>query len=294
MNLRDIALAVFVAFIWGLNFVAIKLGLQDFPPLLFTGLRFLAAAIPLVFFIPKPALNWRTVVLFGLVLGVAKFGLLFTGMKIGMPAGLSSLVLQAQAFFTVLFAALFLHDRPTKAAIAGMAFGIAGLILISSKAGGAFPLNGFALVIAAAACWGVANIIMKRAGGANMLHLMVWMSLVPPLPLFGLSAMIEGPEAINGAFASMTWIGVGSLLYIAIFATLVGFAIWGALLRKYPAGTIAPFTMLVPVFGMSSAAVILGEEIRAVELVGALLILTGLALSSGLLSRLIGSVRRSA
>ncbi len=234
MPVAHILLALLVTLIWGLNFVVIKVGLGDFPPLLFCALRFALAALPLLVLRgPMPAPFGR-ILLIGVLLGVVKFGLLFVGMAQGMPAGLSSLVLQSQVFFTILIAALWLGERPTPRGLFGLLLAAAGLVLIGLERPLGDSLLAFLLVVAAALAWSFANIATKRSGATDMLRLICWVSLVPPLPLLALSYVFEGPHAIERAVLNMSWGGFGALLYIAFGATTVGFAIWSFLLRHYP------------------------------------------------------------
>ncbi|HEY0832950.1 MAG TPA: EamA family transporter [Azospirillum sp.] len=281
MRPLHILLAVCVAAVWGFNFVAIKVGLRDFPPILFSSLRFALAATPLLVLGLKggPPVAWRWILGIGLVLGVVKFSLLFVGMDIGMPAGLSSLVLQSQAFFTVLFAALWLGERPGPRPLAGMAVAAAGIALIATGMPAGNSLLGLAMVIAAAAAWGVSNILMKQARAPDLFRLILWVSVVPPLPLFALSLALEGPERIGAALSGLTPLGFGALAYIAVGATLFGFAAWGFLLRHYPAGLVAPFSLLVPIFGMSSGALLLDEAFGPLKLAGAALVFAGVAIA---------------
>ncbi|CAO3439367.1 EamA family transporter [Azospirillum endophyticum] len=281
MRASHILLAVAVAAVWGFNFVAIKVGLRDFPPLLFSCLRFALAALPVLVLGWRngPPVPWRFVIGIGVMLGVVKFPLLYLGIDAGMPAGLASLVLQSQAFFTAIFAAFMLGDRPGPRQIGGMAVAFAGVGLIALEMPAGDSLFGLGLTLAAAAAWGVSNIVMKRAKAPDLFSLMVWVSLVPPLPVLAMSLALEGPERIVHAFATLTVVGVGSLLYISVAATLFGFAAWGFLMRHYPASLVAPFSLLVPIFGMSSSALLLGETFTAAKLAGGLLVFAGLALS---------------
>lgn len=281
MRPLHIALAVAVAAVWGFNFVMIKLGLRDFPPVLFSCLRFALAATPLLFIGLRggPPVPWRYIVGIGVSLGVVKFSLLFIGMDIGMPAGLSSLVLQSQAFFTALFAAALLGDRPGPRQVAGMAVAFGGIGVIALEMPAGDSLLGLGLVVAAAACWGVSNIIMKKARAPDLFRLMLWVSLIPPLPLFLLSLGVEGPERIAAALTGLSAMGIAALVYIAAGATLFGFAAWGFLLRSHPASLVAPFSLLVPIFGMTSSALVLGESLTAVKLAGAALVFVGVALT---------------
>ncbi|MCD9593720.1 EamA family transporter [Streptomyces sp. 8ZJF_21] len=275
-----IALAVLVTALWGINFVVIEVGLDHFPPLLFCALRFLVAALPAVFLVGPPRVAWRWILGVGLALGVAKFGLLFIGMHKGMPAGLSSLVLQIQAVFTVLFASVVLAERPGRRRLLGMAVALAGIAVAAVDEGTSGPLIGFVLVVAAAAFWGVSNVLTRKAAPPDALNFMVWVSLVPVLPLLGLSLMFEGAEPDLEALTRLDWAGAGAIVYVAWVTTVFGFGVWGFLLRTYDASAVAPFSLLVPVFGMSSAALVLGEGISAPRWLAAALLVGGMALTS--------------
>ncbi|MFB7916686.1 EamA family transporter [Streptomyces sp. NPDC056061] len=280
MRPLHIALAALVAAVWGVNFVVIEVGLAHFPPLLFSALRFLAAALPAVFFVGRPKVAWKWIVGVGLVLGVAKFGLLFIGMDRGMPAGLSSLVLQVQAVFTALFAALTLGERPGRVRVLGMGVALAGIGVAAIDEGADGPVLAFVLVLVAAACWGVSNVLTRKASPPDSLNFMVWVSTVPVLPLLGLSLLFEGWDRDAEALAALDWSGVGIIVYVAWITTVFGFGAWGFLLRHYPASSVAPFTLLVPVFGMSSAALLLGESVSPLRWCAAALLVGGVALTS--------------
>ncbi|MFH8841160.1 EamA family transporter [Streptomyces sp. NPDC017868] len=275
-----LALAVLVAAVWGVNFVVIEIGLDHFPPLLFSALRFLAAALPAVFLVGRPKVAWKWVVGVGLVLGVAKFGLLFTGMDLGAPAGLSSLVLQVQTVFTALFAFAALGERPRRLQVLGMAVALAGIGVAAVDEGGSGPLAGFALVIAAAVCWGASNVLTRKAAPPDALNFMVWVSTVPVLPLLVLSLLLEGPERDLAALRGLDGTGIAVIVYVAWITTVFGFGAWGWLLRRHPASSVAPFSLLVPVFGMSSAALFLGESVSPLRWCAAALLVGGVALTS--------------
>ncbi|MEU2670887.1 EamA family transporter [Streptomyces sp. NPDC007164] len=280
MRPLHIALAALVAAVWGVNFVVIEVGLGHFPPLLFSALRFLVAAVPAVFLVGRPKVAWKWIVGVGLVLGVAKFGLLFIGMDRGMPAGLSSLVLQVQAVFTALFAAVALGERPGRTRVLGMGVALAGIGVAAVDEGAGGPVLAFVLVIAAAACWGVSNVLTRRAAPPDSLNFMVWVSTVPVLPLLGLSLLFEGWDRDAQALAGLDWSGAGIIVYVAWITTVFGFGAWGFLLRHHPASSVAPFTLLVPVFGMSSAALLLDESVSPLRWCAAALLVGGVALTS--------------
>jgi O-acetylserine/cysteine efflux transporter len=287
MPVPHIALAVLIAAIWGFNFVVIRLGLDAFPPLLFNGLRFVVASLPFLLFFRAPGVPWRWVIGVGLVLGVMKFSLLFLAMAWGMPAGLASVVMQAQALFSVVFAALLLGERPRHMQWFGLAIAAGGLVIIATDMEGNVGLIAFLTLIAAAACWGFANIMTRRAAAPNPLAFMIWVSAVPPLPMLGLSWIFEGPDAMAAAFASLDLHGVAAVLYIGLLSTTACFAGWSLLLRQHTASLVAPFTLLVPVFGLLSAWAVLDEMPSTIKLGGAALILFGLLVNAGVLRRLL-------
>jgi len=276
MPARHNALAVLIAAVWGVNFVVIHVGLQHFPPLLFSALRFTFVAFPAVFLVGRPRVRWYWVVAIGGSLGVFSFGLLFVGIDQGMPAGLSSLVLQSQVIFTVAFAALALGERPRRTQVVGGAIALGGLALIAADRASTAPLLPFVLVVGAAAAWGVSNVCTRVAQPPDGLALMVWASLVAPPPLLGLSLAFEGPGEIGDALGGVDLAGIAALAYIVGPSTLFGFAAWSGLLRRYPTAAVAPFTLLVPVFGIAAAALTLGERPSAAELVGAVVVIAGL------------------
>ncbi|MFD7655446.1 EamA family transporter [Actinosynnema sp. NPDC059797] len=277
MKPRHAALAVLVATIWGVNFVVIKVGLRDFPPLFFSALRFLAAAVPALLFVGAPKVAWRWVVAVALALGVTKFGLVFLGMAAGMPAGLSSLVLQSQVFFTVLFAAVLLRERPRPAQLAGMAVAAAGIVVIALDHGAGGSLSAFALVVLGAVAWGLANVATRRAQPPDQLNFIVWVSALAVPPLLGLSLVFEGAAADLAALRSLSWTGVGAVLFVAWVSTLLGFGLWNLLLRRYEASAVVPFALLVPVTGMLSGWLLLDEATTAPRLAGAGLVVLGMA-----------------
>jgi O-acetylserine/cysteine efflux transporter len=277
-------LAIAVAATWGFNFVAIHVGLAHLPPLLFSALRFGLAAFPALLFVGRPTVAWRWVLTVGLVLGVVKFTLLFEGMDLGMPAGLSSLVLQSQAIFTVIFAVLVLRERPRGMQVLGLTVAAGGLGLVAWRLGPDRPFGAFVLVLGAAVTFGAANVAMRKAAPADMLNFMVWVSAVATPPLIILTLLFDGPSADLAALRSVDLAAVGALAYIAGVSTLVGFGVWGALIRRYGASTVAPFAMLVPFFGVASGVVLLGERVHTTDLVGGALVVGGV---------LLGVVRRS-
>lgn len=289
MRPREILLALFVVVAWGVNFVVIQVGLGSIPPLLLAALRFAVAAVPAIF-LPRPNVPLGRFIFIGLTLFTGQFALLFTGMAAGLPAGLASIVIQSQAFFTGPLAALVLGERIYARQIGGTMLAFAGLIAIAMTAGvHDFTMTGLLLGLAAALCWSVGNVALKGAGKIDMLAMISWLSLVPPLPLLTLSYFLEGPAAIGHAFSTMTWIGIGSVLYIGILSTNIGYGFWAYLLRQYPAAQVAPFSLLVPIVGIIAAALLLGEQFGPIRLGGMILVFAGLVIAVAPIGRLLAA-----
>lgn len=278
MNSRHVGLAVLVALIWGVNFVLIRVGLASFPPLFMGALRFAIAAVP-VLALKRPDISWRKLAAISMTLFVGQFALLFPGMALGMPPGLASVTLQVQAFFTIIIAAALLGEVPRRAQIAGAALACIGLVVIALTAGTSeVSAAGFALTVGAAASWAAGNVLLRRAGKVDAVAMVSWLSLLAAPPLLLLSLLLEGADRDAAALAQLGWHGVGAILYIAVLSTTIGFALWGHLLKLYPAGTVAPFSLLVPTFGTLAAFLVFGEHFGALRLAGMGLILAGLAL----------------
>lgn len=279
MPVRDILLAVLVVAIWGFNFVVIKLSMGAVPPLLQASLRFGLTAMPLVFFIKPPKTQWYWVVGFGLMLGVALYATLNSAIFLGMPAGLSSLVLQAQVLFTIFFAFVFLGERPSRLQITGGAIACLGIGVIGAEKLEGATFLPFGLTILAAIFWGVANVIVKKAGQVNMLAFLIWSSLFASSVLLVLSAILEGPDQIAAAISGMDLWTFAQIVFLAYPATLFGFWVWNGLLARLPAATVTPFALLVPISGILSGWLVLGEVISLVELVGGVAVIGGLAIT---------------
>jgi O-acetylserine/cysteine efflux transporter len=282
---RDLALLLGVVALWGFSFVPIKVGLNELPPLAFVALRFFFAAVPLVFFIRPPRMPVRVVIAYGLAIGVFQFGLLFLGMNLGMPAGLSSLVIQVQVFFTIGLGIAWLGDHLQRENAVGAAIAALGVLLLAIfklHGGATSSFIGLLLVLLAAFAWAIGNIVAKHAAGeheADMFALVVWSSLVPPLPLAVLSYAFEGGTAVLRAVTSagaLTW---GCILVLAYGATLFGFASWARLLHRYPTALVSPFALLIPVSGLASGAVFLGESLAPLQFFGVALVLAGLVVN---------------
>lgn len=268
-----------MAVLWGLNFLAIHYSLEHFPPLFLVGLRFLVLAIPALLLVPRPDVPARWLIGYGLGFGTLQFAGLYLGMAAGFPTGLASLVLQASAPFTVVLGVLLIGERLTPRRAVGVSVAVAGLALVGFSRGGSTSWLPFLLVVLGAFGWALGNLASRKAQADKPLHLILWMSVVPPLPMFALSLLVEGPAQIGTAVSASlsaaalpAWFG---LLYTVVAGTIIGSGIWVWLMTRHPAGVVAPFSMLVPVVGIAAAALVLGERPSLLELVGGALVVGG-------------------
>ncbi|HEX6366445.1 MAG TPA: EamA family transporter [Agromyces sp.] len=292
MTPKHLALGLLVALIWGVNFVAIDLGLQDTPPLVLVALRFALVAVPLIFFVRRPAAPWRVIAGVGLFMSAGQFGLLFTAMHLGLPAGLAAVVLQCQMVFTLAIGAFVLKERPNRMQIIGAVVALAGLAVVAlgrfegvGAVAGAAAVVPLLICVAAGLSWGVGNVIARSATGASGFGIVVWSALVVPLPMIGLSMLFDGPAAVGDAFTTIGWPTIVSVAFTAGFASLIGYSIWNMLLGRYPAALVAPFALLVPPVGLVAAALLLSEVPNTFELFGSAVLIGGVA---------VGQVRRRA
>ena len=284
MPVRHRLLAVAVAVIWGVNFLAIHASLTQFPPFFLVALRFLLIAIPTVIFVPRPQVPLRWLIGYGLGFGVAQFIFLYWGMAAGMPTGLASLVLQISGPFTLVLGAVLLREKVRLLQWVGIAVAMAGMVLVGVSRAQAAAIVPFLLVLAGGLGWAFGNLASRLAKPPNPLHLTLWMSVVVPVPMLVLSLLTEGPariaSSLAGAFgpeALPAWIG---LAYTCIIGTAVGSGIWTWLLARHPAGVVAPFSMLVPVAGILTAALVLGERPTLLELLGGVIVVIGVMIGS--------------
>ena len=280
MRGRDTLLALAVVLVWALNFLVIRIGLQDLPPLFFAGLRFTITAIPAVFLIGRQGMPWRLILGAGSCIGVGYFSLLFVGMQLGMPPGFAALVSQGQVVFTAMFAVAILRETPSRWQQGGMIVALGGLGLAGMERMGSMGMWGLVLVIAAALFWGLGNVVIRRLGrGVTVdgFRLVLWMSLVPPIPNFLLSAWLEQGQWTH--LTHLSGLGLFALLYTAYASTLFGWGAWAWLLRRYAASQVAPFSLLVPVVALCMSVTWMGEALSPRLAVAAALLLGGVGLS---------------
>ncbi len=279
MTRRDSLLAVLVAVLWGCNFVAIHLGLRDVPPFLFLAIRFVLVAFPLVLLVPRPRASWQAVVAVGVFMSLGQFGLLYLALAIGMPAGLASLVLQAQVVLTMVIASLALGERATRRQVGGALVGTVGLATVAVGFGAGASIVPLLVTVGAALSWAVGNVVARAAKVESGLSLVVWSALVVPLPCLAVSLVVDGPAAIGTALAGFGWTALLSTLYTVVAASLVGYTIFNGLMARHPASSVVPYILLVPPVGMLSAWLVLDEVPNLLEAVGAVVMLVGVAVA---------------
>ena len=275
-----LALALAVMAVWGSNFVVIKLALGHLPPLTFAALRFTFAVVPAIAFIRRPAAPWRMLAAYGVLIGVGQFGLLYIAMQGLISPGLASLVVQTQAFFTIALSIVFTGERLRGFQIAAVALAAAGLGWLMVHTGAEVTGLGLGLVLVAAMSWALGNTVQRAAGPQNMLAFVVWSSLFAIPPLAALALWFDGWPAITAGLTQATAGTWAAVLWQSLGNTLFGYAAWGWLLSRYPAATVSPLSLLVPVFGMAGSAVFLGETLTAWKITAAALVLSGLALNT--------------
>ncbi|HKX65217.1 MAG TPA: EamA family transporter, partial [Rhizomicrobium sp.] len=290
LSWRDALLALAIVFVWGTNFVVIRLGLDALPPLFFATLRFLFVVLPAVFFLPRPRnigvsqsdrkyVAWSNLAFYGVCIGLFQFGLLFIAMNGHIPPGLASLVVQMQVFFTIGLSMWRTGERIKPRQLAAFALAIAGMAVIAAHSGHGVTLPGLGLVLLAAMAWALGNQAGREAGKVNMLAYVVWAALFSVPPLLLLSLWLEGPTAILAGIehaGAVTWAAV---LWQSAGNTMFGYACWAWLLSRYPAATVAPMSLLVPVFGFGASAILLGEPLPLWKIAATLLIMAGLSIN---------------
>jgi O-acetylserine/cysteine efflux transporter len=276
MPLTHVLLAFLVALIWGINFLFVKIGLEEIPPLLLCTLRFALASIPAVFFIRPPAVPFKLVLSYGLLMFALQFSLLFLGMHAGMTPGMASLLIQVQVFFSMFFATLFLKEQPNPGQIIGALVSFVGIGLVALHLDQTISLLGFLLILASAATWGLGNLITKKAKNINMMALVIWGSFVAIPPMLALSLSFEGLGVVVRSLSHLSWRGGVSILYIVYMSTWVGYGVWNWLMSCYPVSMVVPFTLLVPVVGVLSSVIVLGEPFETWKFIAGLFVLSGL------------------
>lgn len=292
MKGKDLILALLVVIIWGANFTVIKLGLDGIPSMLLVAIRYTLVAFPAVFFVKKPKTSWKYIIFYGLSVGVGQFSCLFYAMEMGMPAGLTSIIAQLQAFISPFLGAIIFKENIRAKQLIGFVIAATGLLIIgiaSTSAGiSSIPLGAFLLTLGAPVFWATSNVIARSASNKalkdgeklDMLNLVVWASLVPPIPMLGLALLIDRPASLINSILNLNSTSIFAVLYLAFAATLFGYGFWTVLIAKYPLGKITPLSLLVPITGLLTSRIILAEELSPLQWIGVSIILLGLIITN--------------
>lgn len=277
MPISHLALASVLILVWGFNFVVVKVGLEGLPPLFLCFSRFFLTSLPWIFFVRRPRAPFRLVLLYGLIMFALQFSLLFFGVFAGVTAALASILLQVQVFFSILLAIPFLGERLHRWQVIGALVSFTGIGVVGVNSRGEVSLLGLTLVLFAAFFWGVGSVISKKLGKINMAALVIWGSLIAWPPVLAASLLIEGKEVVY-ALRHLSLTGLSSVLYITYFSTLFGFGAWNWLLSHHPVSKVTPFTLLIPIVGALSAALVLDEPLQGWKIGAGLLVVSGLCL----------------
>lgn len=277
MQKKHLVLAVLVTLVWGVNFPLTKLGLRAIDPFVLTGIRFALAALPLVFFIKRPAVGFHYVAAYGLIFGLGMWGVINYGIQVGVSPGIASLIIQLSVFFSMGWGYVLFQEKIRRAQVLGAVLAVTGLGGIIATQHGDHALLGILLIVFSALAWSVGNVIIKQSGVKEIFSFMVWASLFPPIPLWLMVWWLHGSAAFANVGANLDLTAAGSILFQVYLATHFAYWGWNSLLKAYPVSTVAPLSLLIPVFGMTSSMLIIGERISTPNLLSIALIITGLA-----------------
>ena len=279
MKFSDLLIAVVITAVWGLNFSVIKLGLTTLDPFILAGLRFFLCAFPLIFFIKKPDVPIKIVAIYGVIFGAGLWGMVNLGVYLGASAGVASLILQLSAFMTIFMGYFFLKETITKQKILGFILSLIGLTLIMTVTDGSVSLIGVGMVLVGALSWSITNILIKKSGTKNVFSFLVWGCVFASPPLFIIGYFTGGSQAYIHMAENLNQTAIFSILFQAYPTTLLGYWIWNSLLRKYPVSSVAPISLLVPVFGFFGYFLIFNEVITSLKITASIFILLGLIVS---------------
>ncbi|MGE8481847.1 MAG: EamA family transporter [Pseudomonas sp.] len=277
MQKKDMVLAILVTLVWGVNFPITKLGLRSIDPFVLTGIRFALAAIPLVFFIKRPTIKFSYVVAYGFIFGLGMWGVINYGIQVGVSPGIASLIIQLSVFFTMGWGTLLFKEKLRRAQLIGALLALVGLVGIISTQQGEHAILGVLLIVLSAVAWSVGNVIIKKSGVKEVFSFMVWASLFPPIPLFFIAWLMQGAAPFESLQSSLNLTAVLSIVFQVYLATHFAYWGWNSLLKLYPVSTVAPLSLLIPVFGIGSSMLIIGEHISTLNLISIAIIIMGLA-----------------
>jgi O-acetylserine/cysteine efflux transporter len=277
MKPADVCIAVLVAVIWGLAFVASRLALDEFSPELMTTLRFSIAAVPCLF-VRKPDVSWPLLIAISSSLFLGQFLAQAFAIAHGVPVGLSSVIVQSQALFTIAFAALIFREVPTAMQGVGIAIATAGLLMICGTVGYDFSVSAFAMIMICPISFAIGNLLLRRAHGAPMFDLFAWLCLTAAVPLAAIALVSNGPAPTWQELTHASLLAIVCLLALGGVSTSIAYWLWGRLLRDYPPAQVVPFALLVPFVGAGASSIVFGEKFGPLRLAGMLTVIGGIAI----------------
>lgn len=305
MKRKDLILSLLVVIVWGANFTVIRLGLNGVPSMLLVAFRYILVAFPAVFFIKKPKIDWKYILAYGLTVGVGQFGCLFYAIEIGMPASIASIVSQLQAFITPLLGAVFFKESIKPKQIIGFVIAAIGLSVIGiasfSNGVSTIPFGALLLNLFTPIFWSISNIVIRFASDKatetgeklDMLSMVVWAGLVPPLPMVGLALLVDTPTNLINSLMSLNSTSIFSAIYLGYASTLFAYGVWSTLLSKYPLSKVSPISLLVPITGLLTARIVLSEHLSIIQWVGVSIILAGLIFANLDIRQLVNKIHSS-
>jgi len=277
MQRKHLALAILVTFVWGINFPITKIGLDSVDPFVLTGIRFALAAIPLVFFVRRPTVHFSFVIAYGIIFGVGMWGAINYGIAAGVAPGIASLIIQLSAFFTMFWGAILFKEKLRFAQIIGSGIAMIGLAGILATKSGSHQIAGILLIVFSAISWSVGNVIIKKSGVKEIFSFMVWASLFPPIPLLFGAWISEGSSPFVLSLQNTDSAAIWSLAFQVYLATHFSYWGWNSLMKLYPVSVVAPISLLIPIFGITTSIFIIGEKVTQIELISIFIIILGLA-----------------
>ena len=276
MKPADVCIAVLVAVIWGLGFIVSRIALNEFSPELMTTLRFAIAALPCLF-VRKPGVSWEILIAISFTLFLGQFLAQAFAIQHGVPVGLTSVIVQSQALFTIGLAAILFGERPTRMQTAGIGLATVGLLMICGTVGYDFSVSAFAVLLISPVAFAIGNILLRRAQGVPMFDLFAWLCLVAAIPLFALTLVTNGPQPTWQALTQMSLTGLLCMLALGGISTSIAYWLWGRLLRDYPPAQVVPFALLVPFVGSAASSIVFGETFGPLRLAGMVTVVGGIA-----------------
>ncbi|MEH6457313.1 MAG: EamA family transporter [Cocleimonas sp.] len=279
MTKKDICISVALMCLWGFNFSAIKLGAIQTDPILLTALRFTFAIFPAIFFVRRPPEAARYLIAYGLIFGLGVWGMMVWSINLGVSAGMAGLLMDMSIISSLVIGYFLLKEKITPNKVFGAALAVAGLLMSLVLTDGSVPLRALPLTMIAAFSWSLMALVVKKSKTKHVFAFSVWGMLFAPLPLILFAYIFNGTQPfldLPAQLNSQVWF---SILFQAYPTTLLGYWVWNRLTIKYPLSTMAPFTLLTPIFGLIGSVIFYNESVTLIKLLSFALILGGLAVS---------------